>query len=114
MGDCPNAFGQMGFLPLSPKLVDADTTPPSSNIRVTLDVAMDQTVSPVTGVFEVVRDGVPETPLLFTWFDAFNFDLVTTGTMGALIVVNLLNFDVNFRSLTGVIVTAPQSVIAFP
>ncbi len=114
MGGSANDSSRTPFLPPSPNLISATNTPPSLSVQVTVDIAMDQTVTPALTSFEVVVDGVPETPTSFIWFTATVFDLGFATAATTDLVVNLLTTDSDLRSLEGSFMRAPQSVIGFP
>jgi len=85
------------------------------SVLVNMDQNMDTGVTPALASFRVVVDGVPIIPTGFTWTLANQFDLAwgapDTAVSGT---VQLLAYDLNFRSATGVVVTAPQEVTFFP
>jgi len=76
---------------------------------------MNQAATPDVANFSVLSNGVPLPVASFVWVDAFFFDITVIGTWtGALGEVLYHTMDPNFRSLDGVIVTAPQTQQFFP
>lgn len=84
-------------------------------VVVAFDMPMNQALTPALGSFEVVCDGVPVVPVGWVW----SGPTLATIAYGApdvfvLGMFNYLTVDTNLQSLSGVVMTAPQSVQFFP
>lgn len=113
MDVCPTPFKTQIQLPLSPNFTTCSFFPPNFCLQ-DFDQAMDQTVLPDLTQFEVVLDGVPETPTSVVWTDA---DTLTVGfaTTGATTgILNLLTAGSNLRGVNGATVKPPQSCQFLP
>ena len=75
---------------------------------------MDDGVLPPVGIFEVVSDGVPETPTALLWLSDTQLRLSITGGAPTTVVINLLSHDANLRNSDGILAAAPQSIQAIP
>lgn len=70
---------------------------------------MDDSVLPAVGSFEVVLDGVPETPTVAAWTTNTKLALTIAGSGSTSAYVNLLTVDMNLRNAGLIVATAPQS-----
>lgn len=69
---------------------------------------MDTGVVPAPGSFEVLLDGVPQTPTGASWIDSTKLKLDITASAAATAFVKLLTVDTNLRNADEVIAVAPQ------
>jgi hypothetical protein len=95
-------------------MVNGIHIPPIPLVQAVFDLNMDTGVLPALASFEVVIDGIPQTPLTRAWFSSTVLDLGITGSASTSAVIKLLTVDSLLRSDTGVVATAPQEVVAFP
>jgi hypothetical protein len=114
MGDCPICFSAPLTLPLSPHFVSAAYTPPIPFVQISWDIPMNTGALPTLIRYEVVVDGVPETPISRSWLDPQTLQLGITGTASTSVQVTLLSVDLNTRSADNVLATAPQTEQAYP
>lgn len=80
-------------------------------MQVWFDLPMDTDAIPAVGSFEVLFDGVPQTPTLCTWPTPDHLQLAITPGFPVTVSVNLLSVDLNLRSSVGTVAIAPQSQV---
>ncbi len=117
MGDCRNDSETTPFVPRSPRFSSTSVIAgaPFAAVRVFFDTPMDTGVTPAAASFRIVVDGTPIIPTGVAWNTPSSIDL-SWGTPNATVsgVVQLITWDANLRSSTGVIMTAPQEIVFFP
>ncbi|MBW7992804.1 MAG: hypothetical protein FVQ84_22680 [Planctomycetes bacterium] len=110
MGGLAKDFSRISFLPPSPVFTGGTYIFPLLTVDVNFDRAMDTGVLPSLASFEIILDGVPETPSLLLWVDGDTLRLTISGPATVSLVVRLLTQDSNLRSAAGTFARAPQSV----
>jgi len=117
MGDCRNRSEPIPFVPRSPRFTSAGIIAgaPFAALRVFFDTTMDIGVTPAAASFRIVVDGTPIVPTGVAWNNPTSIEL-TWGAPDPAVsgVVQLITWDANLRSSTGVIMTAPQEIVFFP
>lgn len=97
------------FVPPSPNAIGHIYTPPVPLLDVEFDKPMDQAVVPAAASFEIVLDGVPETPAGLAWTDATHLQFGFSGPPAVSGVWNQLSPDLNLRGTNGSYVKLPQT-----
>lgn len=114
MVDCPMSFKSQLQLPVSPKIQSCTNAPPLPFIDVTFDRNMDTGVLPANASFEIINDGVPETPTATAWQSSTVLRVNFTGNVTVSAVFRYIVVDTNLRDTNGLIAVPIQECQAFP
>lgn len=114
MGGCRNRSVTTSFAPPSPNAIGHTYPAPGLPLDIIFDKAMDTSVVPALGNFEIVVDGVPETPTGRAWQNPTTLQFTFVSVPAISGVWNQLQIDTNLRGSDMSLVKLPQSQTFHP
>lgn len=114
MGGFRNRSERTPFAPPSPYMTGHGVYVPGLPLDITWNKPMDVGSVPAVGSFEVVIDGIPETPTVIVWQDAVTLRFSFAGVPAVSGVLNQLVIDTALRGADMSLVKLPQSQTFHP